>query len=367
MRAPDAAISSGRTGSKTMPRPAVPAAAAMPRGRQHAIEEMAPITAATGASFSPCFTLPGGGSFRGNLEGPDEAAAAERRAPGVVEAIARIRILQGVGGHGVLQPGQRRIVDVLVAAGVVGFGHAAGGHFGERSGGEAGGAAVDVAVLDGELDGRGLYLDDVGEQVGCLALGEGDQRTALFGGGAAIHDKHGDGGVDGAMDVAQRVLGAYYAHHAEAGEIHALPGSLGDLPTEDGLLTIDLDFPIGEARTGEDIGGAGFHVVAGQAADGKAGGKRHGGSRAEHGGGTDQFHPINPSDIYYSLGARPGAKEPADQGVVRGPGSPPHQGRETSLRTQRVPRSRLRLVRRAAGGAMARGRRAPGWCRSAVN
>src|ERR1039457_7563571 len=154
MRAPDAAISSGRTGSKTMPRPAVPAAAAIPKGRQHAIEEMAPITAATGASFSPCFTLPGGGSFRGNLEGPDEAAAAERRAPGVVEAVARIRILEGVGGHGMLQLGQRRIVDVLVAAGVVGFGHAAGRHLGERSSGEAGGGSPNVVLLGCELAGR---------------------------------------------------------------------------------------------------------------------------------------------------------------------------------------------------------------------
>src|ERR1019366_9287134 len=128
-----------------MPRPAVPAAAAMPKGRQHAKEEMAPITAATGASFSECFTL-----LCGNLESPYEAAAAEGRAPGIAEAVARIRILQRIGGHGVLQFGQRRIVDVLVAAGVVGFGHAAGGHFGERSGGEPGGAAVNVAVLHRE-------------------------------------------------------------------------------------------------------------------------------------------------------------------------------------------------------------------------
>src|ERR1019366_8537452 len=129
---------------------------------------------------------------------------------------------------------------------------------GERSGGEAGSAAVNVAVLDGELDGRRLHLDDVGEQVGCLALGESDQRAALFGGAAAIHDEHGDGGVDGPVDIAQRVLGPDHAHHAETGEVDALPGSLGDLPAEDGLFTVDLDFPIGEARTGEDIGGTGF-------------------------------------------------------------------------------------------------------------
>ena len=138
---------------------------------------------------------------------------------------------------------------------------------------------LNVAVLDGKLDGRRLHLDDVGEQVGRLALGEGYESGALFGGGAAVHDEDGDGGVDGAMDIAQRVLGADHAHHAETGEVDAPPGSLGDLPAEDGFLTVDLDFPIGEARTGEDIGGSGFHVVAGQAAGGKAGGKRCGSGR----------------------------------------------------------------------------------------
>src|ERR1035437_8023839 len=40
---------------------------------------------------------------------------------------------------------------------------------------------VNVAVLHGEFDGRRLHLDDVGEQVGGLTFGEGDERGALFG------------------------------------------------------------------------------------------------------------------------------------------------------------------------------------------
>src|ERR1019366_8329331 len=142
------------------------------------------------------------------------------------------------------------------------------------------------------------------------------------GSSAAIHDEHGDGGVDGAVDIAQRVLGADHAHHAETGEVDAPPGSLGDLPAEDGFLTVDLDFPIGEARTGEDIGGTGFHVVAGQAAGGKASGKRCGSGRAKHGGGTDQFHPINPSDIYYSLRGTPGTDGTASEFPAEGAGTP---------------------------------------------
>ena len=132
----------------------------------------------------------------GNLEGTDETAAMETVAPGFIQAVALVGVLQRVGGHGMLQLGERRIVDVFVAAGVVGFGHAAGGDLGERSGGEAGGAAVNVAVLHDEFDGRRLHFDDVGEQVRRLRFGEGDERAALFGSGAAIHDEHGDGGVD---------------------------------------------------------------------------------------------------------------------------------------------------------------------------
>src|ERR1035441_499887 len=119
---------------------------------------MALTTAATGASFSPCFTLFRGGSWCCHLEGSDKAAAAEWHAPGIVEAIAPIGIRQRVGGHGVFQLGQRRIVDVLVAADVVGFGHAAGGDFGQRSGGEAGGAAADVAVFSSGFVGGGVSL-----------------------------------------------------------------------------------------------------------------------------------------------------------------------------------------------------------------
>src|ERR1035438_1280304 len=55
--------------------------------------------------------------------------------------------------------------SAVARPGVIGLGHAAGGHFGERSGGEAGGSAVNIAVLDSELDGRKLLLDDVGQQV----------------------------------------------------------------------------------------------------------------------------------------------------------------------------------------------------------
>jgi len=54
----DSPISQGRSGSRRTPRPAAPAAAAMPSGRQHARVESALTTAAAGAIFSECFIFP---------------------------------------------------------------------------------------------------------------------------------------------------------------------------------------------------------------------------------------------------------------------------------------------------------------------
>ena len=53
--APEMASIHGRKGASTAPRPAAPAAAAKPNGRQQAMQETAEMTAATGASFSKCF------------------------------------------------------------------------------------------------------------------------------------------------------------------------------------------------------------------------------------------------------------------------------------------------------------------------
>ena len=83
----------------------------------------------------------------GYLEGADETAAAETVRSRFRRGRRPVGVLQRVGRHGMLELGQRRIVDIFVAADVVGFGHAAGVDFGQRTGGEAGGSAVDVAVL----------------------------------------------------------------------------------------------------------------------------------------------------------------------------------------------------------------------------
>ena len=53
-------ISQGRNGSSATPTPATPAAAAKPSGKQHAMHDSALMAAATGASFSPCFTYSAG-------------------------------------------------------------------------------------------------------------------------------------------------------------------------------------------------------------------------------------------------------------------------------------------------------------------
>src|SRR5229473_7782344 len=53
----DNPTSHGRSGSTTTPRPAAPAAAAMPDGRQQAIVDSALTAAATGVIFSVCFII----------------------------------------------------------------------------------------------------------------------------------------------------------------------------------------------------------------------------------------------------------------------------------------------------------------------
>src|SRR6266699_2760971 len=147
-------ISQGRNGSSTTPTPASPAAAAKPSGRQHAMQESALTTAATGASFSLSFTIDRL-LFGRRLEGADETAAAEADAPRLVQPFALVRVLQRVGRHHVVQLRQRRVEDVFVAAEVVGFGKAAGANLGQRAGREPRGAAVHVVVFDREVHRRG--------------------------------------------------------------------------------------------------------------------------------------------------------------------------------------------------------------------
>lgn len=55
-RTADPASSHGRYSDRTAPRLAVAAAAAMPSGKQHASVASALAAAATGATFSECFT-----------------------------------------------------------------------------------------------------------------------------------------------------------------------------------------------------------------------------------------------------------------------------------------------------------------------
>ena len=50
--------------------------------------------------------------------------------------------------------------------------------------------------------------------------------------------------------------------NAEAGKIHALPRPFLDFPGQDGLLAVDEDLGIGEARAGENIRIPGFDVFA---------------------------------------------------------------------------------------------------------
>src|SRR5262249_22805362 len=110
-----------------------------------------------------------------------------------------------------------------------------------------------------------------------------------------IDHESGDDLVAGVMYITEGILGAEHSHDAEPGDVHALPASVVDLPAEHGFLAVDLGLAVGEARAGEDVGGASFDVVAGDIAGGKAGSERTRRSREDRGGGTQIFHPNSPS------------------------------------------------------------------------
>jgi len=78
------------------------------------------------------------------------------------------RNFDGVGRHRVFQLVQRRIEDIVVAADVIGGEQRARPDGGQRSGRERGGAAMNIAVFDGQLHGLVVDSHHVVEQIARL-------------------------------------------------------------------------------------------------------------------------------------------------------------------------------------------------------
>src|SRR6185295_14174497 len=83
----------------------------------------------------------------GGLERANETAALQAAVPCFTQTCALVGVLQSKGRHGVFELGQRRIPDFFVAAVHVACVQSARLDQSERTGGEPGGAAVDVPIL----------------------------------------------------------------------------------------------------------------------------------------------------------------------------------------------------------------------------
>src|SRR5689334_5616898 len=112
------------------------------------------------ACLSPCGWANTGGRLnaaRGDLlgcdlEGSDETAALEAVVPGLAQPVARIAVLERVGGHHVIQLGERLVPDVLVPADMIGSAHRTRADFGQRAGGQVSAAAVQVPIVEAQLN-----------------------------------------------------------------------------------------------------------------------------------------------------------------------------------------------------------------------
>ena len=193
-----------------------------------------------------------------------------------------------------LQLVERRIEHILIAADVVAGVHRARPDSGHRSGRQRGGAAVNIAVLNGQFHRLVIDPQHVVEQNARLRFGKAHQRHALSCAGAAVDDQHRHRRVQRLIRIAQRMLCMDHSHHRQAGQIHAAPTASGDLPGEHRFPAVHFDFAVGEARAGVDVGGPSLNVVAGKAVCGNARGRRNQSSRAhKRSGAQNHPHPSN--------------------------------------------------------------------------
>jgi hypothetical protein len=221
-----------------------------------------------------------------SLEAAHEGAALAGAAPGLAKLVAVKGVGQRHGRHDFGGRGERRIVDLLIAAQMIAVVQAAGLQLHLIAGLEAGGAGergqMGMAVggrglaLDGDLDRRALDGHHVGQEIAAHLACETHQRIFLRGIGPLVHQQDGTRLQRTLRRLAERRGSAHHGDDGEALDRHSPPGALAHAPGEDRLLAGEVDLGVGEAGTGVDVGGAGFQVVAGDGGAGEAEGGRSG-------------------------------------------------------------------------------------------
>ena len=119
-----------------------------------------------------------------------------------------------------------------------------------------------VLLIDHHVHRGDDHLLHVVQQAAAHVVGEGFESLALRGRGLLVDDQHRLGGIGILVGIAQGALGANHGDNGGVVERHAVPGTLSDVPAEDGLVADQVHLAVGKAFAGINVGAAGFDIVA---------------------------------------------------------------------------------------------------------
>ena len=103
-------------------------------------------------------------------------------------------------------------------------------------------------------------LHAIGELAGHV-MGKSDQRFSLKRIRVIIHDHYRSGGVGICVRIAERGFGAHHGNDGQSVQRYAVPLTLFYAPSHDCFVADEVDFAVGKALAGVDVGTARFDVV----------------------------------------------------------------------------------------------------------
>ena len=132
-------------------------------------------------------------------------------------------------------------------------------HGGEVSGAQQRGSVVFPYNFQADRSGYDAF-DAVGELAGHV-MSERDQRFLLNCAGVIIHDHHGSGGVGIRVRITERGFRAHHGNYCQSVQRYAVPLTLFYAPSHNRFIADEVDFAIGKALAGVNVGTARFDVV----------------------------------------------------------------------------------------------------------
>ncbi len=188
-------------------------------------------------------------------------------------------------------------------------------HGGEVSGAQQRGSVTFPHNFQADRGGYDAF-DTIGELAGHV-MSKRDQRLSLNGIRVIVNDYHRSGGVGIRVGIAKRGFGAHHGNDGQSVQRHAVPLTLCYAPSHDRFVADEVDFAVGEALAGVNVGTARFDVVTlNLLADGNRCERKQ-----DKCGDRDTFHGVLPHEgipIVVQLGARVqrvALNEPVDYSV----------------------------------------------------